>query len=199
MSVSLSHRSDALITVTEDMYSPDFPAVPLPSGGRPARSPGVRYAGTTPPIFEDVSSPNGEPGAPSSYRGGQTQPGGVKRTKSLMQKIKTMVRTRSGSIEEGQHAPMPLVLPGQRYGTGYARTNSAAAAGATFAGGQRSQSMSAGLGYARPVAPGSPGWGEREVVQEDDEEGEERFVDAREDLVPAERPRAYTVYATGRR
>jgi len=159
----------------------------------------VRHAGTTPPIFEDVPSPNGEPGAPSSYRGGQAHAGGVKRTKSLMQKIKTMVRTRSGSIEESQHAPMPLVLPGRYHGTGYARTN-AAAGGGTFAGGQRSQSMSAGLGYARPVAPSSPGWGEREVVQEDDEEGEERFEDAREDFAAAaERPRAQSVYATGRR
>jgi len=190
----LSRERCVFIAVTDDMYSPDHPSVPLP-GGRPARSPGVRHAGTTPPIFEDVTSPNGESGPPSSYRGGQANPGGVKRTKSLMQKIKTMVRTRSGSVEEGQHAPMPLVHPG-RHGYGYPRVG----AGAVFAGGQRSQSMSAGLGYARPVAPSSPGWGEREVVQEDDEdEREERFDDAPDDLVVGEKPRSRSAYDAGRR
>lgn len=60
--------------------------------------------------------------------------------------------------------------------------------------------MSAGLGYARPVAPSSPGWGEREVVQEDDEdEREERFDDAPDDLVVGEKPRSRSAYDAGRR
>lgn len=70
------------------------------SGPRPARSPGLRLASAprTPPVSgggqyagTEGVSPIDE-NAPISFAGQQT--GGVKRTKSLMQKIKSMVRTR---------------------------------------------------------------------------------------------------------
>ena len=70
------------------------------SGARPARSPGLRLASVprTPPVSNggqyagtEGVSPIDE-NAPISFAGQQT--GGVKRTKSLMQKIKSMVRTR---------------------------------------------------------------------------------------------------------
>ncbi|OCF36475.1 hypothetical protein I316_01724 [Kwoniella heveanensis BCC8398] len=61
-----------------------------PHEGMPARSPGLRFGmgATSPPIREDATSPTHE--NPPHARSGQLGPGGVKRTKSLMQKIKTM-------------------------------------------------------------------------------------------------------------
>lgn len=161
------------MAVADDYYSPDSNPVPLP--GRPMRSPGLRLgAGTTPPILEDATSPTDYGSNFPSRSSANVNTGGVKRTKSLMQKIKTMVRTRAGSIEGA--APMPSVSPGQRPG---------------LSASQRSQSMSANLGYTRPPV-GSPGWVNRDVMEE--EEGE-----VLDDDVFVERPRAKSVYAAGRR
>lgn len=85
-------------------------------------------------------------GRASFSRGGGG--GGVKRTKSLMQKIKSMVRRES----EGDMPPMP-----------------------TVAAGSRSQSMSAadgGYGYTRdPRRPSVGGaWRDAQVMEEEEEE-----------------------------
>nr|XP_019042366.1 hypothetical protein I302_08969 [Kwoniella bestiolae CBS 10118]OCF21296.1 hypothetical protein I302_08969 [Kwoniella bestiolae CBS 10118] len=62
-----------------------------PNDGTPARSPGIRFGmgATSPPIREEGISPIGEY-PPNNGRTTAAGPGGVKRTKSLMQKIKTM-------------------------------------------------------------------------------------------------------------
>lgn len=93
---------------------------------------------------------------------------GVKRTKSLMQKLKTMVRTRSGSVEssQGGDGVAPVVIPGRagRRGSGL---------------GQRMDSMYGGGGY------GAGGRGvveEEQVVDDDHQEGDDRFADADEDV-----------------
>ncbi|WVF72058.1 hypothetical protein IAT40_006870 [Kwoniella sp. CBS 6097] len=80
---------DGMVDINEnDIYSPESISAPLP--GKPARSPGLRFGmgATSPPIREDATSPTHE--NPPHARSGQLGPGGVKRTKSLMQKIKTM-------------------------------------------------------------------------------------------------------------
>jgi len=176
------------MTVAEEMYSPETGIMPLPSGGAwPARSPGVRMPGVTPPILEDVVSPNSETGAAPVSRPGPA-PGGVKRTKSLMQKIKTMVRTRSGSVE-GQ-ANMPQVHAGQGYGKGQRRPG--------LAEGQRSKSLSTMAGFVQPVQPpSSPGWAGRDVVEEELEE--EPVVERTRAVGFAEKPRSQSVYAAARR
>ncbi|WVQ71715.1 hypothetical protein IAR50_001256 [Cryptococcus sp. DSM 104548] len=132
---------EGTVDLTEDLYSPESVSAPLP-GGRPMRSPGSRFGQMSPPIQEEggAASPASETG-PSSYpRGGvvtatNVPPGGIKRTKSLMQKIKTMVRHKqdsdpvpnSTSFESGSYGGTP--------GAGMAGMGSAV----------RSRSMSAGI------------------------------------------------------
>lgn len=152
----------------DDYYSPEM--MPIPISGRGVRSPGFR-TGTTPPILEGTVSPNGEPY--TVRPAGSANTGGVKRTKSLMQKIKTMVRTRAGSVE-GTTTPVPQIRPG-------------------LSAGQRSQSMSAGLGYHRPAV--SPGWPGGQVPEEEEVMGDERYEGPREEVRMSERPRAQSVYA----
>ncbi len=151
------------------MTSPESNTAPLPAG-RPMRSPGLRLGlgPRTPPIKDEGSiSPISE-SVPTTARSGNVgaYPGGVKRTKSLMQKIRTMVRQRSGSVESAQ---VPKVRPG-------------------LSEGQRSQSMTGSL--ARPNL--SPGWAEGEYVVEEeqlvDEEHDDQFADASEDVFGAARP-----------
>ncbi|WVQ98833.1 hypothetical protein IAU59_005964 [Kwoniella sp. CBS 9459] len=80
---------EGMVDINEnDIYSPESVSAPLP--GKPARSPGLRFGmgATSPPIREEATSPTQE--NPPQVRSGQMGPGGVKRTKSLMQKIKTM-------------------------------------------------------------------------------------------------------------
>lgn len=116
----------------------------------PARSPGVRlgHGPRTPPIKEESTSPLGE--NPPARAGGN-----VKRTKSLMQKFKTMVRTRSGSVEHVHAASV-------------------------VAGGQnRSHSMNAGAGIPRPIL--SPGGGIEARVLEEEELADE-VVDEGDDV-----------------
>ena len=178
-----------LMKVGEDVYSPESGNMRLPANGnRPMRSPGPRMPASTPPILEDVVSPFNESGPlPGSRAAPPT--GGVKRTKSLMQKIKTMVRTRSGSVE-GQ-PNMPQVHAGQGYGQGYRKPGLAA--------GQRSKSMSTMAGYVQPVIPlGSPGWADRDVVEEEleDEPTTER---SRAPGYTEPKPRSQSVYAATRR
>ena len=129
------------------------------------RSPGLWMG---PAVADEGTSPTGEM-AGGFVRSGSvpSNAGGVKRTKSLMQKLKTMVRTRSGSVE-GASSQMASVHSG---GEGL--------------GPQRFQSMSAGFGgYQRPLA--SPGWADREVVEEEEmmeeDEGGDRFDDARDNV-----------------
>lgn len=89
-----------LYVVTEDDYFPESISAPLP-GGRTIRSPGLRLGNDprTPSIKEDTTSPTLE--SPPPFRAVITStnvpPGGIKRTKSLMQKIKTMVRHKPES------------------------------------------------------------------------------------------------------
>jgi len=176
-----------LTTVIDDMYSPENGTIPLPSsGGRPARSPGVRMPGATPPILEDVVSPYSDNMSAIGTRA-PVQPG-VKRTKSLMQKFKTMVRTRSGSVE-GQ-PDVPQVQGGYGQGQGNRRPGLAA--------GQRSKSMSTMAGVLQPQAsPVSPGWADRDVVEEDEQD---ESLEQRKGLKFAEKPRSHSVYAAaGRR
>ncbi|WWC89899.1 uncharacterized protein L201_004828 [Kwoniella dendrophila CBS 6074] len=90
---------DGTVDLATDNYSPEAFSAPLP--GKSARSPGIRFgaAANSPPVKEEAYSPTGEnPPAITRAAG----PGGVKRTKSLMQKIKTMrenpsLATRSSS------------------------------------------------------------------------------------------------------
>ncbi|WVO20786.1 uncharacterized protein IAS62_002086 [Cryptococcus decagattii] len=85
--------NDGPIEITDDIYTPESISAPLPSG-RTMRSPGFRFGidPRTPPIKEDSTSPTRE--SPPPLRAVVTStnvpPGGIKRTKSLMQKIKTM-------------------------------------------------------------------------------------------------------------
>ncbi|WVQ69976.1 uncharacterized protein L199_008200 [Kwoniella botswanensis] len=80
--------NDGTVELANDYYSPESVSAPLP--GKPARSPGMRFGmgATSPPIREEGTSPTGE--YPINTRVAGPGPGGVKRTKSLMQKIKTM-------------------------------------------------------------------------------------------------------------
>lgn len=199
VSTFMSSRSpDLHVIVSEDAFSPESVNSALPSA-RPARSPGLRLGlgQRTSSYSRDEPSPGAEsPPIPrSGPLAGLAPPsagagaGGVKRTKSLMQKIKTMVRTRSGSVESANAPNPPLVRPG-------------------LGPGQRSQSMTAGFGARRPSL--SPGWDvgrdvveEEEVVEEDEGAGagaaaavsshgagsaerrggdEEQFEDAHEDV-----------------
>lgn len=92
-----------------------------------------------------------------------------------MQKIKTMVRTRAGSVESA--TPVPQIRPG-------------------FTAGQRSQSMSAGLGYHRPAV--SPGWSGGQVLEEE-ETVNDRYAAEDHDVFVDQRPRAQSVYTQGGR
>nr|XP_019013699.1 uncharacterized protein I206_01770 [Kwoniella pini CBS 10737]OCF52480.1 hypothetical protein I206_01770 [Kwoniella pini CBS 10737] len=123
----------------------DFSA-PLP--GKSARSPGLRFGmgATSPPILDQGTSPTGEY-PPAITRG--AGPGGVKRTKSLMQKIKTMVRHRSESMESDSNPPF-------RYGYGGGE-------------GQRSMSASSGQVHKGKVPLPSPGWEDRPALVEEEE------------------------------
>ncbi|ODO10758.1 hypothetical protein I350_01355 [Cryptococcus amylolentus CBS 6273] len=112
------------IDITEELYSPESVSAPLP-GGRPMRSPGSRFGPMSPPIQEEGGAPSpGSETAPSSYpRGGvvtatNVPPGGIKRTKSLMQKIKTMrengnspMRGKSGERSYSPHQREPSPMP----------------------------------------------------------------------------------------
>lgn len=177
-----------LTAVHDDYYSPETNTIPLPGNGKSLRSPGIRFGegGSTPPIFEDAASPPGDYGQNFPSRtGGGGNTGGVKRTKSLMQKIKTMVRTRSGSVE-GASSHMPHVTSGH-YRPG-------------LSAGQRSQSMTANLGYTRPAPATSPGWMNRELTEEENMVDEdEEYRDAREDVFAAGKARSQSVYVGGRR
>lgn len=86
-------------------------------------------------------------GGRASFSRGGGGGGGVKRTKSLMQKIKSMVRRES----ESDMPPTPAV-----------------------AAGSRSQSMSAADGYTRdprrPSIGGRGGWRDAQVMEEEEEE-----------------------------
>lgn len=127
------------------------------------RSPGLRLGlgPRTPPIKDEGPvSPISEHVPPIPRAGsGPALGGGVKRNKSLMQKFRTMVRQRSGSVESAQLAK---VRPG-------------------FGAGQRSQSMTGTL--ARPAI--SPGRAEGEYFVEEEqlmEEPDDRYADATEDV-----------------
>lgn len=91
-----------LYVVTDDTYTPESISAPLPSG-RTMRSPGFRLGidPRTPPIKEDSTSPTLESPPPlrAVVTATNVPPGGIKRTKSLMQKIKTMVRHKPESEE----------------------------------------------------------------------------------------------------
>lgn len=116
----------SLYIVTDDDYFPESVSAPLPIG-RSIRSPGFRLGSDprTPSIKEDSMSPTLE--SPPPFRAVVTAtnvpPGGIKRTKSLMQKIKTMVRHKP----ESEH------------------TLSSGSNGRLGIGGGRSMSMSTGL------------------------------------------------------
>ncbi|RXK38630.1 hypothetical protein M231_04136 [Tremella mesenterica] len=115
-----------------EMQEFDFsagPAVPVDEYAvepKPLRSPGLRNAPAprSPGMREDMPSPSSEmpPGAyrTNSNTAGGPPTGGVKRTKSLMQKLKTMVRQRASSIEDSANfRPQlpnhrPLMHPGMR-------------------------------------------------------------------------------------
>ncbi len=168
-SINTSPQSSShLATVSEDLHSPESTSAPLP-GAKPMRSPGLRLGlgpRTSPIKDEGTTSPISESMPPISRSAhAQPYPGGVKRTKSLMQKFRAMVRQRSGSVESVQVAK---VRPGLNAG-------------------QRSQSMTGGL--ARPAV--SPGWAEGEYVVEEEElteEPDDQFADAHEDVFGSARP-----------
>lgn len=152
-----------MIVVADDVYSPDLAGVP-PSN-KPLRSPGLRLGlgPRTPPIIPEGSfSPDGENPPPTSRSAGLASAtahdgnggSGVKRTKSLMQKIKSMVRPRSSSVESYQNA---IVRPG-------------------LSASQRSLSMSAGLNNRRPSG-NSGGWPEETMVEEDELEEVQGYDD----------------------
>ncbi|ORY27199.1 hypothetical protein BCR39DRAFT_560142 [Naematelia encephala] len=150
--------------LTDDMYSPESQTAQLP--GRPMRSPGLRMGlgARTPSIKEESSSPTGDFPPQTTYSRGVAQPlpgGGVKRTKSLMQKFKTMVRTRSGSVESQPAVPSV-------YGRSADRSHSISA------GGQR-PAISPGIG--RPEGQAVV---EEELMDEMDDDNQ--FADAREDV-----------------
>lgn len=109
----------------------------------PARSPGLRLGGLgarSPAIAEESTSPLGESKALPL-----TGAGGVKRTKSLMQKIKTMVRTRSGSVDLEQDGGY---FAGMQSGEG--------GRGGRYSSGEG--------GQARPVL--TPTWTRQEILEE---------------------------------
>ncbi|KAL1406825.1 hypothetical protein Q8F55_006234 [Vanrija albida] len=122
---------------------------PSPENGNPPRSPGFKNVfgagpGRTPPVAEEVFSPTDEGFAANRDRGSFSRPG-VKRTKSLMQKIKSMVRKPDESLP-----PVP-------------------------AWGERSKSMSAAsptAGILRPSGYGSgAGYGLESTAVEEEENG----------------------------
>ena len=100
-SVTLRPTADVAV---DDTFSPNTQNAALPST-KPLRSPGLRLGlgSSTPPIKEGSASPThgyfADGAGPTTGVGtGTAKPAGVKRTKSLMQRIKTMVRPRSGSL-----------------------------------------------------------------------------------------------------
>ncbi|RSH80338.1 uncharacterized protein EHS24_008914 [Apiotrichum porosum] len=117
------------------------------NNNRAARSPGLRLgslgAPRSPPLPEDTAvSPTGDQpigGFGSGGVGGRPG-GGVKRTKSLMQKIKSMVRQKS----DENVPPVPPAL------------------------GPRSQSMSAASDTLGRHPPVSPGWRNAPVLEEEE-------------------------------
>lgn len=124
------------------------PAESPPDVDKPMRSPGLftSFGARNSPVKEDPNAINEDApiGRPmSAYRTTSNQGGtGVKRTKSLMQKIKTMVRQRAGSLESSD--PLPVIRP-------------------SYGAGQRSQSVNHGLGSmggslnSRPmISPNAP-------------------------------------------
>ena len=169
VSVNTSPQSNShLASVSEEIASSEANNA-LPSS-RPMRSPNLRLGvgPRTPPIIgEGTYSPTSE-NIPQNSRSGNVpaNPGGVQRTKSLMKKIRIMVRQRSGSVESGQ---LPKVRP-------------------NLGVGQRSQSMTVGL--TRPAT--SPGGAENEhVVDEEhlaDEFPNEQFENAPEDVFGSAMP-----------
>ncbi|WWC60957.1 uncharacterized protein I303_103534 [Kwoniella dejecticola CBS 10117] len=148
--------NDGTTELGSDYYSPESVSAPLP--GKPARSPGLRFGmgAVSPPIKDEGTSPTGE-FPPAITRG--AGPGGVKRTKSLMQKIKTMVRHRSESMESDSVPPFR-----QGYGNGE---------------GQRSMSVNSGTGHRGKVPLPSPGWEDRPAVVE-----EEELEDDQDQIIP---------------
>lgn len=124
------------------------PAESPPDVDKPMRSPGLftSFGARNSPVKEDPNAINEDApiGRPTSaYRTTSNQGGaGVKRTKSLMQKIKTMVRQRAGSLESSE--PVPVIRP-------------------SYGAAQRSQSVNHGLGSmggslnSRPmISPNTP-------------------------------------------
>ena len=142
--------------VTDDAYPTDAAAPPR------VRSPGLRLGlGPRTPPIKDELSPVSEKGGFGNMQTSGSAPGfggagGVKRTKSLMQKIKGMVRTRSGSVEAS--GPHGSVRPGL----------SAGSLGAN----QRSHSMGSGFGVRPQV---SPGWNGPDVVEEEEMVDEDEY------------------------
>jgi hypothetical protein len=147
--------------VTEDSYNTEVVNAPV-------RSPGLRLGGigqrgspikemSTSPISESGNYPSFPPVARSGSNSQVPQQGGVKRTKSLMQKFKTMVRTRSGSVESGYTNQTPVVRAGV---------------------GQRQPSYGAGQGYGGEDVL-------QEEIDDRVGGGEDQYEDAREDVFGA--------------
>ncbi|WVO13928.1 hypothetical protein L204_101553 [Cryptococcus depauperatus] len=90
---------DGTLDSAEDAYSPESTTAPLP-GGRPIRSPTIKEE-TLSPVFENAL-PRG-----STATSTNAPPGGIKRTKSLMQKIKTMRKNPNVLARKAPHNPRP--------------------------------------------------------------------------------------------
>ena len=169
VSVNTSPQSNSyLASVSEEVVPPEANNAALVSA-RPMRSPGLRLGvgPRTPPIRDEgANSPPSEISQNSRSSNIPANTGGVQRTKSLMKKIRIMVRQRSGSVESGQ---LPKVRP-------------------SLGVGQRSQSMTVGL--TRPAT--SPGWAENEYVVEEehlaDELPDDQFENAPEDVFGSAMP-----------
>ncbi|WRT67268.1 uncharacterized protein IL334_004235 [Kwoniella shivajii] len=102
--------NDGTVDLADDFYSPESISAPLP--GKPARSPGLRFGlgPASPPIRDEGStSPTGEFPPVANRSAG---PGGVKRTKSLMQKIKTMRENPNNARSSSPKAYSPTPEPG---------------------------------------------------------------------------------------
>ncbi|WVQ78361.1 hypothetical protein IAT38_000446 [Cryptococcus sp. DSM 104549] len=211
--------NDGTLDISEDIYSPESTSAPLP-----ARSPGLRLGlgPRSPPIKEDSTSPTSDSAPPLARGSGvvtatNVPPGGIKRTKSLMQKIKTMVRQKPGQepgqgrgydrgyekgYEQGSQAwaqaygqehPMPGISQSYSGATGIGAglgLGGVPSGGARpgLSAGQRSMSMSAGMSGSAGTGAGghtglpmpSPALTDSPVLEEDELEGGDLFVDGHE-------------------
>nr|ODN95135.1 hypothetical protein L204_04483 [Cryptococcus depauperatus CBS 7855] len=155
---------DGTLDSAEDAYSPESTTAPLP-GGRPIRSPTIKEE-TLSPVFENAL-PRG-----STATSTNAPPGGIKRTKSLMQKIKTMVRSKPGS----EHAMPPF--GNERLGVGNGRSMSMNQGLATEEGtGYSQRTNKAPFSPAPPSAALSPSLTDSPVFEQTELKVGDAYVD----------------------